>query len=107
METGGGRKRSCGDQRLGWINLRMVGYRRHALMSLNEKRLAMRVKRMKATVDAGVGAGRSFRVAEVRLPCAPIALLAERIGACVPLESLHAILQGKMPRKRRTDTKIQ
>ena len=87
------------------MNLSMVGYRRHALMSLNEKRFALRVKRMKARV--GAGAGRSFRVAEVRLPCAPIALLAERIGACVPFESLHAMLQGKMPRKRRTDTKIQ
>jgi hypothetical protein len=105
METGGGRKRSCGDQRLGWMNLLMVGYRRHALASLKEKRLARKVRRMKARV--GDGAGRSLRVAAVRLPCAPIARLAERIGACVPLESLHAILQGKMPRKRRTETKIQ
>jgi hypothetical protein len=60
---------------------------------------------MKARV--GDGAGRSFRAAAVRLLCAPIALLADRMGACVPLESLHAILQGKMPRKRRTETKIQ
>ena len=60
---------------------------------------------MKAKV--GAGAGRWSRVAAVRLPCAPIALLADLMGACVPLESLHAILQGKMPRKRRTEIRIQ
>jgi hypothetical protein len=83
----------------------MVGYRRHALTSLKEKRFASSVRRMKARV--GAGAGRSFLVAAARLLCAPTALLADRIGACEPLASLHAILQGKMPRKRRTETKIQ
>ena len=60
---------------------------------------------MKAKV--GADDGRWSRVAAERLPCAPIALLADRIGTCAPLESLHAMLQGKMPRKRRTAIKIQ
>src|SRR5579871_151821 len=105
METGGGRKRSCGDQRLGHRERRIVGYRRHALTSLKENGFASSVRRMKLRM--GDGAGRSARVAAVRLPCAPIALLAARCGMCSPLERLDATLEGKIPRNRRTEIKIQ